>query len=248
MDENNNDEQQQQPRTPSCSTVMTNPFNMNDRHQQQNYGTFVIDGASEFRRVGKTHIYGVAQPTAVGIRDVFRKLLTDKNKKILWINLREEPIIYIDGIPYVLRDLHFSLRNLRTYKGITSERLEQLEKRLQEDIIREIKNEVNTNEGRILLHGENSKGSIESRWIEVYPSDVLTVQEVMRDEEEKVYQELINESGNNHTNAQQGVNKFLNYHRVPITAERPPECNDFDDLRRYITGEGIDLSNTAIIM
>ncbi|KAG2217368.1 hypothetical protein INT45_012238 [Circinella minor] len=238
----NMDENEEQPsRTPGCSTLMTRPFNINDR-QQQNHGTFVIDGASEFRRVGETDIYGVAQPTAVGIHEVFRNLLLKKNKKILWINLREEPIIYIDGIPYVLRDLHFSLRNLRTYKGITSDRLEQLEKRLQEDIIREI----HMNEGRILLHGENSEGSIESRWIEVYPSDVLTVQEVMRDEEEKVYQKL--RDADLPMKQEGDVHKFLNYQRVPITAERPPECNDFDDLRKYITGEGIDLSNTAIIM
>ncbi|KAI9267887.1 inositol hexakisphosphate-domain-containing protein [Phascolomyces articulosus] len=245
-----NGDQDETSRTPS--SLIANPFSSDtSSNHHQKHHTFIIDGASHFRRVDSTHIYGVAQPTAVGISEVFHQLLQDrpKNKKILWINLREEPIIYINGIPYVLRDRHFSLRNLRTYKGITSDRLEQLEKRLQEDIIREIKMEINTNEGKILLHGENSEGKIERRWIEVDPADVLTVQEVMRVEEERVYQEL-NEGVPIEYPLDDDIHtkKFLDYHRVPITAERPPQCNDFDDLRKYITGEGIDLSNTAIIM
>ncbi|KAI9320761.1 inositol hexakisphosphate-domain-containing protein [Dichotomocladium elegans] len=143
----------------------------------QLHHTFLIEGATNFRRIENTHVYGVAQPTVDGVRKVVRQLLTDRprNEKILWINLREEPIIYINGIPYVLRDRYFTLRNIRVYKGITGDRLEQLEERLKEDVIREIINY----DGRILLHGEDSNGNVQSAWEEVDVDDVQTVREVM---------------------------------------------------------------------
>jgi hypothetical protein len=58
--------------------------------------------------------------------------------KICWINLREEPLIYLNGIPYVLRDHFLNLRNTKSYSGINAERLETLEMKLKEDIIAEL--------------------------------------------------------------------------------------------------------------
>jgi hypothetical protein len=36
--------------------------------------------------------------------------------KIHWLNLREEPLVYINGSPYVLRSQAVSLRNVKSYK------------------------------------------------------------------------------------------------------------------------------------
>ena len=199
---------------------------------------FVIDGASNFRRIENTHVYGVAQPTVNGLRQVIRTLLSDQPKaeRILWINLREEPIIYINGIPYVLRDRAFTLRNLRAYKGITGSRMEQLEERLKEDVVRE----VTQCGGRILLHGEDQDGKVLSSWEEVDIQDIMTVREVM----ETVSFEIRNEQQENDEINQETA--LLDYHRVPITAEKAPEWRDFDDLRSLVTG--VNLSKTAIIM
>ncbi|KAI9496168.1 inositol hexakisphosphate-domain-containing protein [Zychaea mexicana] len=215
------------------------PFS--DNHQMHH--TFFIDGAANFRRVDSTHVYGVAQPTVDGIRKVLQQLLKDRprNERIMWINLREEPIIYINGIPYVLRDRYFTLRNMRVYKGITGARLEQLEDRLKDDVIREISNY----EGRIMLHGEDSDGNVQAAWEEVDIEDVRTVREVMETVASEVYQDL---EGDDYTiHPQEAASKdLLAYYRVPVTAEKSPELNDFDDLRQYITR--VDLSNTALIM
>lgn len=212
----------------------------------ERHHSFVIDGASNFRRIDNTHVYGVAQPTVNGLRQVIRTLLSDrpKSERILWINLREEPIIYINGIPYVLRDRAFTLRNLKAYKGITGTRMEQLEERLKEDVMRE----VTQCGGRILLHGEDKNGNVLSSWEEVDLQDIMTVREVMEFAALEIQQEReLSDNDDSEEQSQRNlVNNLLEYHRVPITAEKAPEWRDFDDLTSLVTG--VDLSKTAIIM
>ncbi|RCI07158.1 hypothetical protein CU098_013780 [Rhizopus stolonifer] len=221
----------------------------NEEHQNtsERHHSFVIDGASNFRRIENTHVYGVAQPTVNGLRQVIRNLLQDrpKNERILWINLREEPIIYINGIPYVLRDRAFTLRNLRAYKGITGTRMEQLEDRLKEDVVRE----VLQCGGRILLHGEDNEGNVLSSWEEVDIQDIMTVREVMEFAAVEIQQELSLRDSSDEEDQRKNLaeeNRLLEYHRVPITAEKAPEWRDLDDLTSLVTG--VDLSKTAIIM
>jgi hypothetical protein len=210
-------------------------------HKPQRHHVFFVEGASNFRRIKHTHVYGVAQPTVDGLRKVMRRLLlTDQphNEKILWINLREEPIIYINGIPYVLRDRYFTLRNIKVYQGITGDRLEQLEERLKQDVIREIMNY----DGRILLHGEDKDGNVLAAWEEVDVDDVMTVNEVMASVAAEIMDEL---------ESDEEYNAFirkdvLDYRRIPVTAEKEPEWSDFDDIRKLMAC--IDLSKTALIM
>lgn len=213
---------------------MTSPSIQRDGFIERNrtsseYDDMVV-GASNFRRVPHTSVYGVAQPTIEGLQNVLRKLRQDKgqSEKILWINTREEPIIYINGIPYVLRDRYFTLRNIRAYSGITSNRLEMLEERLKEDVIKETLNY----EGRILLHGEDQEGNVRAVWEDVHVDDVLTVKDVM----EQVANSVSNDSdGDEEGGAENGKSQItLDYHRVPVTAEKPPEWKDFDDMRNLI--------------
>jgi hypothetical protein len=212
----------------------------------QRHHVFIVQGGSNFRRIKHTHVYGIAQPTVDGLRTVIRKLLTDgtrKNEKIQWINLREEPIIYINGIPYVLRDRYFTLRNMKVYQGINGGRLEQLEERLKQDVIREVLNY----DGRILLHGEDKEGNVLAAWEEVDVNDVMTVREVMHAVAQEISEEF-DSSDSDSTGGMVIIKKrdVLDYHRVPITAEKAPEWCDFDDIRSLISSA--DLSKTALIM
>lgn len=74
--------------------------------------------------------------------------------RIMWITLREEPIVYVNSEPYCLRRERFSLRNMKgacyklikyeishafspqDYGGISASRLEVLEERLRDDVSR----------------------------------------------------------------------------------------------------------------
>lgn len=53
-----------------------------------------------FSRVPNWNVYGVAQPTLGGMKNVILAVLQDEPEiqNIVWINLREEPLIYINGI------------------------------------------------------------------------------------------------------------------------------------------------------
>jgi hypothetical protein len=59
-------------------------------------------------------------------------------------------MIYINQTPFVLRDEDQPLENIRRYQGINSNRLEQVEARLKEDIL----SEARKNDGLVLVHDE----------------------------------------------------------------------------------------------
>ncbi|CAO0803096.1 unnamed protein product [Mucor circinelloides] len=243
------DEHNQLQKLPTPGGVNTEEDDCNNivSKRSQRHHVFLVEGGSNFRRIKHTHVYGIAQPTVDGLRTVIRRLLTDqpKNDKIQWINLREEPIIYINGIPYVLRDRYFTLRNIKVYKGITGERLEQLEERLKQDVIREVLNY----DGRILLHGEDKDGNVLAAWEEVDTNDIMTVREVMTSVAMEIADELDSDTSSSDSSVGRVALRHgdvLDYYRVPVTAEKAPEWCDFDEIRNLITST--DLSKTALIM
>ncbi|TPX58470.1 hypothetical protein SpCBS45565_g07990 [Spizellomyces sp. 'palustris'] len=191
-----------------------------------------IEGAANFRKLPGLNVYGVAQPTIQGVKNVMHVLEEDSpsTRKIIWINLREEPLIYINGIPYVLRDEYVTLRNIKSYSGITSNRLELMEARLKMDTL----SELETYENQILLHNETPNGDVVAQWEDCHPSNVLTLKEVF---------ELVKVEGKE--DYRDRDIEFA-YWRVPVTAETPPGTTDFDDLRRIICE--VDPENTALVV
>ncbi|KAI9192964.1 inositol hexakisphosphate-domain-containing protein [Polychytrium aggregatum] len=184
-----------------------------------------IEGASNFRKIPGLSIYGVAQPTLKGIRNVINELTKEHppDTVVYWINLREEPLIYINGTPYVLRDQYFTLRNIKSYAGITSTRLELIEDRLKEDVAFELSNY----DSRILLHREISDSKVTGIWEDCTMEHVLTIREIMG--------QLNND----------GALK-ISYYRVPTTAEAPPDEEDFDTLLGILAAA--NLKSTAIVL
>ena len=51
--------------------------------------------------------------------------------RAVWHLQREEPVVYINGRPYVLREAARPFKNLLEYHGIVPERLERMEARLR---------------------------------------------------------------------------------------------------------------------
>jgi hypothetical protein len=74
-----------------------------------------VRGAINFRRVPDTKIYALGQPTLEAIDEVLDRLKKahPSAERIVWITLREEPIVYVNGEPYCLRREGFSLRNMK---------------------------------------------------------------------------------------------------------------------------------------
>ncbi|KAG7451357.1 uncharacterized protein BT62DRAFT_942232 [Guyanagaster necrorhizus] len=168
-----------------------------------------VRGAINFRRVPGTNIYALGQPTIEAIDEVVVRIkgVHPSAQRIIWITLREEPIVYINGAPYCLRREGFSLRNMKDYGGISASRLEVLEQRLRDDVI----SEGQAFGGRVLLHSETADGTVVPIWEEVESDNVVVLKDVMASRQ-----------------STQGVE--LVYDRIPITAERPPDFSDLSEL------------------
>lgn len=77
-----------------------------------------IKGTLNFRRIPGTNTYALSQPTGRGILGVLEEVAREERTsedRVTWVNLREEPLVYINGAPYVLREESWSLRNLKSY-------------------------------------------------------------------------------------------------------------------------------------
>ncbi|KZT29832.1 hypothetical protein NEOLEDRAFT_1174835 [Neolentinus lepideus HHB14362 ss-1] len=186
-----------------------------------------VRGAINFRNIPGSKIYALGQPTIDAIDEVVARVkgAHPEADRIIWITLREEPIVYVNGAPYCLRRESFSLRNMKDYGGISATRLEVLEERLRDDVI----GELNTFGGRLLesrlilaewlticlrllLHSETADGSVIPVWEEVKEENVAALKEVMG------------------TRRSPEAPLDVHYARIPITAERPPDFTDLSEL------------------
>ena len=166
----------------------------------------LIDGAPNFRQVSELPVFGVAIPTASGLRNVLNYLAAAKgHRKFLWINLREEPILFINGRPFVVREADKPFANLE-YTGIDRENVEDMEIRLKMDVLSESENYG----GSIMVAHEDDQFQVVEDWEPVSLVDVQTPAEV--------YAELIADGYD------------IDYLRVPITDEKAPKGDDFEVL------------------
>jgi len=197
----------------------------NDSRRTSNNGNghVSIPGAPNFRRIdaqgasSPNQIYAVAQPTLSALEMILETISSTlpTPRRIVWINVREEPLLYINGEPYVLRDQYASLRNIKAYTGIAASRLEQMEVRLKEDVLAEGR----AHSGRILLHSEGAERDLLPIWESI--QDVSTMRDLFAMNSKLCHRF-----------------PHLEYYRVPITAEEAPEPVDFDTLLSIVREGG----------
>jgi protein-tyrosine phosphatase len=171
-----------------------------------------IIGAPNFRKIPH-NIYGTSQPTYEGLLTILTLLNVQSTKfdnssndrnglpTCYWCSMREEPMIYIQGRTFVLRELESPMNNIKALAGIDGTRLEQMEERLKQDIIKE----TEKNQDIILVHSEVDDQLV-ACWIKA--SSIQTPREVY---------ELLSQAGFR-----------LKYYRLPISAGYGPEDRYFD--------------------
>lgn len=138
-------------------------FRGSKRREQEQRGE--NDGEVEEEKEGRScfRVYGVGQPTKQGIQHVLHRITASSMcesrdaedlVRVVWVNLREEPMVYVGNCPFVLRDSHSSLRNIKTYAGISWKRLEAMEQRLKMDVQEEMREKG----GKLVVHIEMDDG------------------------------------------------------------------------------------------
>ncbi|KAI0255159.1 inositol hexakisphosphate-domain-containing protein [Lactifluus subvellereus] len=171
-----------------------------------------VHGAPNFRapRIGTLNVFGAAQPRSQGLRailSILRARPTETSPShVIWVSTREEPIVYISGRPFVLRDSS----EPRTTLPLSDrpENLEAIEQRLKNDILAE---GVRFG-GLVLTHNEialeDGDGAILPTWTAVDSNNVRTSRELW---------EYMRSQG-----------WHVEYHRIPISPDRPIEDNYVD--------------------
>merc|ERR1711910_44450 len=86
-----------------------------------------IPGVPNFRRVPGYKVYCCGQPTAAALETTLNKVCGEiypKDKKIIWINMRQEPTVYINGEPVCARPPN-KIGEYAELGNVTSKQLEE---------------------------------------------------------------------------------------------------------------------------
>ena len=170
----------------------------------------VIEGAPNFRGVPELPVYGVGMPTIAGIRNVLSSIGSGldsvERATTLWFNWREEPLVYINGRPFVLREENRPFKNLKEYSNIDRIQLEKMESRLKQDVLQE----AAERKGWIVVALETPQpseeyGILDDGWEKI--DGVCSVQTPA-----DVYDSLREEGF------------AVEYHRIPLTDGRTPDA------------------------
>lgn len=128
--------------------------------------------------------------------------------RVIWINMREEPILYIGDRPFVFRDLATPYVNVE-FTGITTDKVESIEYMLVQDVLAE----AAAHNGRFLVHDEVGSG-LGGIWEPAKPEQISTVRQL--------YERA----------AQAGAR--VEFVRLPVTDEQAPKVEEFDELVRRL--------------
>lgn len=97
-----------------------------------------FDGAFAFRHMRTEKFSGSSQPTKEGFENIIRQLLhRAPEQKVLWVNLRAEPMIYIRGEPFSVRSIDLVSANMKLHAGKAN--LNDIENAIRKQLIERIR-------------------------------------------------------------------------------------------------------------
>lgn len=171
-----------------------------DTLRARNGSTGFIAGAPYFRMLPRLNVAGVAQPTISGVRTIVNQLRRIFDGPIVWINLREEPLIYINNEAHIVRERKEPF-NPMIIPNVTGRSIAQIENKLKQEVLQEARD----NGGNISLYVEGSNGLMGDQWESADAEHVSTLDEVFNT-----------------------LRSSVTYHRRPITRLLGPQPQDFD--------------------
>eukprot|EP00796_Vickermania_ingenoplastis_P009749 gene9749-6837_t len=169
--------------------------------------TGMISGGPYFRIVPKFNIAGVGQATMSAIKTILNELRRAHiDAPVFWVNLREEPLVYIHNNAHIVRERERPLEPI-IIPNATGRGIEVVEAKLKHEVLVE----AHANGGNISVYVEGKDGLVEDQWVAAHPQSVLTMAEVFENIKRSTY-------GPAH----------LRYYRWPITQNIGPQPEHFD--------------------
>merc|ERR1711923_402432 len=135
-----------------------------------------IDGVPNFRRVPGYKVFVCGQPTIEGFTNALNKACGDiypKTNKIIWLNMRQEPIVYVNGNPVCARPPN----KIGEYAELGNETRASV-KTDEEEFIKVI-------EGRAKADGKLKVVDVGKKESEVEVKELITLSKVMESLKEK---------------------------------------------------------------
>merc|ERR1711915_938414 len=116
-----------------------------------------VDGVPNFRRVPGYKVYLCGQPTLAGFDAAIEKVcgnIYPKTNKIIWLNMRQEPIVYVNGNPICARPPN----KIGEYAELGNVPRESVKKD-EEEFLRVIEGKAKGNDGKVKVVDVNKKES-----------------------------------------------------------------------------------------
>jgi len=177
-----------------------------------------IDGCPNFRQVSGFPIFGTGQPTDKGLAEVVEKAkigAAEGIDKVIWFNMRKEPVVYINGNPFAPRSPEDMHRNLDIY--FTQQELNDLEV-VYTDIVSK---SAESGEGKLKTYKDHAFAE--------NPMDREAIEETIKTEKiqglYQIWESLKEEIPG------------LDVHRIPVTEERSAGEACFDMIIEALKNE-----------
>jgi len=136
-----------------------------------------IDGVPNFRRVPGYKVYCCGQPTMAGFEAAINKACGDlypKTNKIIWLNMRQEPIVYVNGNPICARPPN-KIGEYAELGNVTRDSV----KKDEEEFFRVVEGRAKGNDGKLKYVDVNKKET------EIEVKELFTLSQVIEGLKEK---------------------------------------------------------------
>eukprot|EP00096_Caligus_rogercresseyi_P016534 TRINITY_DN922_c0_g2_i1.p1 TRINITY_DN922_c0_g2~~TRINITY_DN922_c0_g2_i1.p1 ORF type:complete len:437 (+),score=83.49 TRINITY_DN922_c0_g2_i1:206-1516(+) len=209
------EEQQRKKNNPMKDTVLK--FDQFENIHRLPKNVLAFEGAPNFRQVPGYLVFGCGQPTKSGFKDLLQYLRDEVHlKKIIWTNMRQEPVVYMNGNPFTPRHKDRMNENME-FPNSSGKYIEDLQTSLVNETNQAIQE---TMEDRFVPEDEKGKVIYFKDTYAEHPDDRENIKYVVNLEElmtlSGMYDQL-NELG-----------YPLSYVRLPIVDEKAPSEKDFE--------------------
>jgi len=139
--------------TPACIDLTEYKLKIDHFDQMHVLGEDKVEGAQNFRQVAGFPVFGTAQPTEEGFIKAMEKLPKGTDEQpitTIWYNMRQEPVIYVNGTPYAPRNPDKMHENLELNESVSE--FDNLQKHFA-NIIQE---RADKDEGNLKIHKDST--------------------------------------------------------------------------------------------
>jgi len=192
----------------------------------------VYEGSPNFRQVPGYLVFGTGQPTKDGFLTALEYISKETGAQdILWTNMRQEPVVYLNGQSFTPRLADRMNENME-FPGASGSDIEWL----QEEFVKSIKEKVEVGRQDRYLP-EEEKGTVKyyrDTYAE-HPEDRKNIEYTVHLDNDG---DLVTLGGLYNQMQDQGFN--LKYDRMPIIDEKAPTEVDFDAMLNSIKASSPD--------